>query len=167
MSRPSNSNNAAAGETVVWALPFWQAKPRDGRRFVRRAFRRNASATTPLFWTGTRPRRAMNSPCNTSPADSWRKGSARISSAAWTLPSGSCSVYAATTLLRQPAMSKSEIVSGYRIDWLTEHLVSLTNEWYQHNLLKPCPTGLRAAAHAVCSRSYHPRSRMRDPPVRF
>src|SRR5216683_2211789 len=30
--------------------------------------------------------------------------------------------------------ARSGMHLGYRIDWFTEHLVSLTTEWYRHNL---------------------------------
>lgn len=35
--------------------------------------------------------------------------------------------------------ARSGMHLGYRIDWFTEHLVSLTTEWYRHNLPKLIP----------------------------
>jgi len=35
--------------------------------------------------------------------------------------------------------ARSGMHLGYRVDWFTEHLVSLTTEWYRHNLPKLIP----------------------------
>ena len=56
--------------------------------------------------------------------------------------------------------------------WISHRLVHGTPRFVDDRVVstqppEPCLTGLRAATHAVCSLSYHPKSRMRDPPVRF